>query len=199
MRRPLDAAAPARYILLALLLDGPRHGYALMRDVDPAMPLGKVIHLASSHLYAQLIRLEHDGLVHKKNEDGGPRPARHVFTLTEQGRETVLRWAEETVAKPRDMHIDFPLKLYVSWKLDPAQATALVARQRAVFTTYIERLERSISTASRSSAPSSSTALFSALVDDARLERARAAVLWLDHCRQTLTAAPAAWVEETMS
>lgn len=199
MRRPLDAAAPARYILLGLLLDGPRHGYALMRDVEETMPLGKVIHLASSHLYALLTRLEHDGLVYKKNEDSGSRPARHVFTLTDQGRETVLRWAEEPVAKPRDMHIDFPLKLYVAWKLDPARAVVLVTRQRTVFTAYIERLERSIAATSSSPDSRSSALLFGALVDDARLERARAAVRWLDHCRQTLISSPAAWVEETGS
>jgi len=197
MRRPLDAAAPARYILLGLLLEGPRHGYALMRDVEETAPLGRVIHLTSSNLYAQLIRLEHDGLVHKKNEDYGPRPARHIFTLTEQGRALVLRWAEEPVARPRDMHIDFPLKLYVSWRLDVRRARALVARQRTVFTTYIARLESAATTGTGAFSPSA--VLFDTLVDDARLERARAAVRWLDHCDRTLTSAPDAWVDAATS
>ena len=57
MRRPLDAAEPARHALLGLLLDGPHHGYDLARRFAPGTALGDVLRLSTSHLYALLARL----------------------------------------------------------------------------------------------------------------------------------------------
>src|SRR2546421_6636357 len=122
MRRPLDAAEPARHALLGLLLDGPCHGYVLARRFAPGTALGDVMHLGASHLYALLARLERDGLVAGERQEAGSRPPRRVYHLTEAGREVALRWIDEPVARPRDVLLDFPLKLYLARHLDPSCA-----------------------------------------------------------------------------
>src|SRR5579871_365439 len=111
LRYSLDAAEPARYVLLGLLLDGPRHGYDLARSFAPSTPLGEVVHLGASHLYALLGRLERDGLVAGQRQDDGVHPPRRVYRVTPSGRAAVLGWVDLPVERPRDLLLDFPLKL----------------------------------------------------------------------------------------
>ena len=74
-------ADPSLHILVALS-DGPRHGYAIMSDVEAlsARPLGP------GTLYGALARLERRGLI----EALEPDQRRHPYQLTPAGR-AVLR------------------------------------------------------------------------------------------------------------
>jgi DNA-binding PadR family transcriptional regulator len=184
MRWALDTAEPARHALLALLLDGPRHGYDLARHFAPGTALGDVMHLGASHLYALLGRLERDGLVAGEIQPGGTRPNRRVFHLTEAGRETALRWITEPVARPRDALLDFPLKFYLALHRDPRDAATLLEHQRALFSSYLERLEeeaRQLGTGG--------DAAFIALVRQGRIARTRALLEWLALCEKEVATA----------
>jgi DNA-binding PadR family transcriptional regulator len=191
MRRPLDAADAARYVLLGLLLDGPRHGYDLARAFAPSTALGSIVHLGASHLYALLARLERDGLVHGEvAAQEGARPPRHVYQITEAGREAVLHWVDEPVARPRDVLLDFPLKLYLAQHLDPGRAAALVSRQRAIFADYLVALEREEQgRLDRDMNPQD--AAFIRLLWEGRVARTHATLDWLDRCAEALAQAPA--------
>ncbi len=181
MRRPVDAADPARHVLLGLLLDGPSHGYDLARAFSPGTALGSVVHLGASHLYALLGRLERDGLIEGERLDQGARPPRRIFRITEAGRTEVGRWIDEPVARPRDVLLDFPLKLYLAQRLDPARARALIAHQRALFAAYLADLEvEPLQTGS------DRDETFMALVREGRIERTRSTVEWLDRCARAL-------------
>ena len=151
-RRPVDAADPARHVLLGLLLEGPSHGYDLARAFAPGTTLGGVVHLSPSHLYALLARLERDTLITGEQEAHGARPARRVYTLTSAGRETVQHWMDEPVPRPRDVLLDFPLKLYFASRLDPARAVRLIDSQRALFDTYLQELQ-AVATATTTDIP----------------------------------------------
>jgi DNA-binding PadR family transcriptional regulator len=164
--------------LLGLLLEGPHHGYDLARRFAPGTALGDVLRLSTSHLYALLARLERDGLVAGTTEESGSRPARHVYHLTDAGREVVLRWMDEPVARPRDVLVDFPLKLYLARRLGSARAAALVARQRDIFTAYLQQLEQ----ATASCGGEDEDVAFMALVREGRIARTRAVLDWLDRC-----------------
>jgi len=184
MPRPAGAAEPARFALLGLLLGGPQHGYDLARHFVPGSALGEVVRLSPSHLYAILGRMERDGLIAGERQEVGAHPPRHVYHLTASGREAVLRWIDKPVEHPRDMRIDFPLKLYVARQLGPGNpaerlgvAAALVGRQRALFSAYAARLERQ----APPSGPAEDAA-FIALMRAGRLGRLRAALAWLDGC-----------------
>jgi len=181
-RRPLDAADPARHALLGLLLDGPRHGYDLARAFGPTTPLGAVVFLGSSHLYALLSQLERDDLVKGAREEHGSRPPRRVYNLTESGRATVLHWLAEPVQRPRDVLLDFPLKLYLAQKHDPTHVAELLIRQRAVFADYLTSLLSEKSASRQEPAPLFSDQAFVALLREGRIARTEATLLWLDQC-----------------
>jgi DNA-binding PadR family transcriptional regulator len=183
MRRPVDVANPARYTLLGLLLEGPRHGYDLARAFAPATPLGSAVHLGSSHLYGLLAQLERDGLVVGQREDQGIRPPRRVFQLTDAGRAEVLRWVDEPVARPRDMLLDFPLKLYLAQRLDPVRAAALITHQRALFAAFLAELEGEPAPED----PGVDQA-FMGLLREGRIARTQAMLGWLDRCDAVVTA-----------
>jgi DNA-binding PadR family transcriptional regulator len=183
MRRPIDAARPARYALLGLLLEGPRHGYDLIHSFAQGTPLGTTIHLGTSHLYALLSRLERDGLIAGEQQEQVLSPPRRVFRLTEDGRAAVERWLEEPVPRPRDVLLDFPLKLYLAERRDPTRAALLIARQRALFADYLAELEHA---EEMPAADLDST--FVSLLRDGRMLRTRAALAWLDRCATLLHA-----------
>lgn len=185
MRWTLETAEPARHALLGLLLGGPRHGYDLARYFMPGTALGDVMHLGASHLYNLLARLERDGLVSSQRQETGTRPARRVYQLTEEGRAAALRWIEEPVARPRDALLDFPLKLYLARRLDPARAAALLAHQRALFELHAQRLEEEAAQPLEGA-----DAAFIALVRQGRLARTRAVLDWLALCQADMAVVP---------
>lgn len=185
MRRPIDAAEPVRYVILGLLVDGPSHGYDLTRAFAPGTVVGSVVHLGASHLYALLTRLERDELIAGERQEQGIRPPRRVYHLTEMGRAALWHWLDEPVARPRDVLLDFPLKLYLAHRLDPDQAISLVARQHDLFDAYLGELERE--------PPPDGPALdrtFLCLLREARIERTRSTLAWLDQCAAALAPVP---------
>ncbi|MDB5075654.1 MAG: PadR family transcriptional regulator [Chloroflexi bacterium] len=187
MRRPVDAADPARHVLLGLLLDGPSHGYILARAFAPGTALGSVVYLGASHLYALLIQLERDGFIEGERLEQGARPARRVYRITDAGRAEVLRWIDEPVGRPRDVLIDFPLKLYLAQRLDTSRALNLVMHQRNLFASYLKDLEHEIR-----QTDSAKDQSFLSLVLDGRIERTKSTLAWLEHCASALAVQPTA-------
>lgn len=84
--------------LLLLLKDKPAHGYELMERVGEIFPRASALPDVST-LYRVLARLEADGAVSSRWEDG-EGAGRKVYSLTEQGREVLAAW----VATFRDEH-----------------------------------------------------------------------------------------------
>ena len=181
MRRPLSAAEPARHALLGLLLAGPSYGYELARAFAPGTVLDSIMHLGASHLYALLAHLERDSLVRGHLLDQGARPPRRVFELTEAGRELAQRWIDEPVDRPRDIMLDFPLKLYLAHRENHARSARLIASQSALFRAYLDGLERE-----QPQAADDEDAAFQWLLHDGRIERTRSALAWLDRCAEAL-------------
>ncbi len=90
----------AEMILLALLEDGPRHGYELARLIESGSQSRLQFHLAS--LYPMLYRLEHKKLVAGRwVEKAGERRKRY-YKLTAEGRKELARrrrsWREFVAA-----------------------------------------------------------------------------------------------------
>ena len=74
-------------LLLSQLARCPSHGYELRRRVEAAT--GFVLH--NNSLYPALKRFSDAGAVTRTLEPQEGRPPRHVYALTDVGRE--LRWA----------------------------------------------------------------------------------------------------------
>ena len=87
-------------VLLGLLRQGPRHGYDLTREFLPETVLGDIVRLEPSLLYANLKKLERDGLVRSTVQQQGSRPARRMLELTDLGVETLSALEEGLLAFP---------------------------------------------------------------------------------------------------
>jgi DNA-binding PadR family transcriptional regulator len=78
------------YVLLGLLIAGPRHGYDLKHAHDQRLPQAKP--LAFGQVYATLGRLERDGYIEASGQDRDGGPDRTSYALTESGRRHLDAW-----------------------------------------------------------------------------------------------------------
>src|SRR5579875_1030813 len=71
------------FFILASLADRPRHGYALMQDIQQ-MSSGRVM-LSTGTLYGALRRLLEDGLIDRFKQEDTSRD-KQAYKLTDEGR-----------------------------------------------------------------------------------------------------------------
>ena len=90
---------PASYFVLAALLDGPLHGYAIssraaeLSDGD--------VRLTAGTLYGALERMAGRGLVEVEREETVEGRLRRYYRLTNGGRDAVLEEADRLAAAAR--------------------------------------------------------------------------------------------------
>lgn len=71
-------------LILAVLKQGPLHGYAIARAIEEQS--AGTLHLHEGTLYPVLRQLEKQGVIQSVWEVQEPGPARRVYSLTEPGR-----------------------------------------------------------------------------------------------------------------
>lgn len=84
------------YFVLAALLDGPLHGYAIIKRV--AALSGDAVTLAAGTLYAVLDRLSTAELIEAVEEEVVNGRARRYYALTPRGNEAVRAEADRLAA-----------------------------------------------------------------------------------------------------
>lgn len=126
-----------RKALLGLLSMGPMSGY----DIRALIPesIGHFWSESYGQIYPGLKRLAADGLVEKKTERQKGRPDRHLYSLTEEGREELRQWLRLPVVDevPRN---ELLLKLFFGRQV-PASVSrehvdAELAKHRALLARY---------------------------------------------------------------
>lgn len=164
-------------VLLALLADGPRHGYDLKRGHDTWFDRGKP--LAYGQVYATLARLERDGLVEQAHTEPGAGPERTVYALTEAGRARLDEWVGTPVepAPPGSDELVRKAVAAIRLGLDPA---GFVARQRAAHLRRIRALH-----------DETDTDPVSRLVREHAIAHLDADLRWLEDAAAWLAARPA--------
>jgi DNA-binding PadR family transcriptional regulator len=90
---------PASYFVLASLLDGPLHGYAIATRA--AELSDGHVRLTAGTLYGALDRMEGRGLVEIDSEETVDGRLRRSYRLTTGGREAVEREADRLAAAAR--------------------------------------------------------------------------------------------------
>lgn len=83
-----------KHSLLALLYERPRHGYELKTGFDELVQ--SMWPLNAGQVYTTLDRLERDNLVASPGND---KKDRKLYTITEQGEETLWAWLREPVER----------------------------------------------------------------------------------------------------
>lgn len=119
--------------------DGPVHGYDLQRQLAERA-LGRVIRIEPGMLYHYLKKMARRGLITAEVAAQDGRPARHLHTLTAEGRDALEGWLAEPVSTTREIRLEFLLKLFFA-RQRPGAAPALVRGQLAMIDRHIASLE----------------------------------------------------------
>ncbi|MET7390594.1 PadR family transcriptional regulator [Streptomyces sp. NPDC005529] len=166
-----------RLPLLALLVDGPAHGYELKRHLEQT--LGSAFPQPNiGQIYVTLGRLEKAGLVECEEVEQTSRPNKKVYQLTDAGREALHDWYEETADEPR-VRDEFFMKLALAAVTGFADRIALINKQRRQYLNTMRSLPK------LAAAESPDNRIPHLLIEGAMLHL-QADLDWLERCQEEL-------------
>ncbi len=132
---------PIHHAVLALLADGPSHGYDLKaRFHESVGPQWGDLNIG--HLYQILDRLERDDHVWKRAVTQVDRPDKLVYRITKTGREELERWLEAPFVRQGGYRDDFFLKLFAASLLGRERLGTVVAVQREAYLAELAALAK---------------------------------------------------------
>jgi DNA-binding PadR family transcriptional regulator len=99
----------SKYAILGLLSFGPKSGYDIKKKIEAST--SNFWTESYGQIYPILKRLVTEGLATQSVEEQSGKPDRHVYRLTDQGREELQRWLVEPV-EPQVERIEILLKLF---------------------------------------------------------------------------------------
>jgi DNA-binding PadR family transcriptional regulator len=170
-----------KYAILGALTDGPKHGYAIRRELNEL--LGLFWPINQGQVYATLGRMASRNLVDGSGR-GTSRQARRPFALQSAGSKALVRWlsAPCSVRPPRS---ELLAKLVLHARSgDQAGLRHLLAAQRARCRQAVQSLARR----RRASSPTAATrdVLPLEFIRRAALLHIEAELEWLDFAERTL-------------
>ncbi|MFL6143539.1 MAG: PadR family transcriptional regulator [Labedaea sp.] len=123
-------------VILSHLRIGPVHGYELKRKVSATT----AFILNNNTLYPALRRFEESGAVRKTAVQQEGRPPRHVYELTDDGREQLHDMIAELPAELAGSEEEFLSRLGLFDELDPTERQGILARRDAALSARLEHL-----------------------------------------------------------
>jgi DNA-binding PadR family transcriptional regulator len=144
MPRPREELSAGEWAVLALLSEGPAHGFALARAMAPTGEVGQVWAMRRPLVYRALETLAQRKLIKPAGtvpSQSGPQ--RTILRVTPAGRRAVTAWLGQPVNHVRDARSLLMLKLLflTRHETDP---TELLTAQRAQFSAQAEQLQAAI-------------------------------------------------------
>ncbi|MEV0411436.1 PadR family transcriptional regulator [Streptomyces sp. NPDC050448] len=118
-----------RHAVLAALLDEELSGYQLAKAFD--LGVANFWHALPQQLYAELTRLEKDGLITGREVVQDTRPNKRLFTVTDAGLAELEQFTAST-AKPSSIRDDLVVKVQAADHVDTATLIAQLT-ERAAF------------------------------------------------------------------
>lgn len=163
-----------KHSLLALLAEGPTHGYQLKTAFEQRT--GGAWLLNVGQVYTTLNRLERDGLIEATGAEGD----RTTYRLTPAGAAQVDEWFDSPVVvdgPPRD---ELATKVLIAVAAEHVDVTALLQRQRTAAVTQLQEYTR------QKAHTDPERELPWLLLLDALILRTESEVRWLDLCEARL-------------
>ena len=130
-----------KHAVLTSLLDGDASGYDLAKRMD--ISVARWWHALPTQIYAELRRLEEDGLVEGREVPQERRPTKRVFSISDEGREEVVRFTRAP-ARPTAIKDDLLIKIQSADVGDLEAVAESIDRRRAEAEVRLEELERLI-------------------------------------------------------
>jgi DNA-binding PadR family transcriptional regulator len=130
----------AEYVVLAVIDEHPKHGFAVASLTAADGELGRVWQIPRPVIYRSLARLEAERLVKPGAVESGSGPRRQIFKATPRGHRAVRRWLDAPVEHVRDMrsHLLMKLALFDRRGENPAD---LLRRQRETLVPIVTAFE----------------------------------------------------------
>ena len=112
MRRRPDQLTTGEWAVIGLVAEGPTHGFAVARALEPDGEVGRVWSMRRPLVYRTLDVLEGRELTLTAGTEASTAgPQRTLVDLTEEGRRRVEEWLVEPVEHVRDARSELLLKL----------------------------------------------------------------------------------------
>jgi DNA-binding PadR family transcriptional regulator len=126
-------------ILLAMLLDGPQHGYALKKKVGLVTGQGE---MHNNLVYPLLKRFVAQGWVSWRSAHGQRGRTREMYALTAKGKKELLRRLGDFAEKDAGSPSSFRLRVSLFRLLDPATRQTILLARAAWLTMREQNLAR---------------------------------------------------------
>jgi DNA-binding PadR family transcriptional regulator len=127
-----ERVVPIHHAVLALLADGPRHGYGLKGAFEQAVgPQWGPLNIG--HVYQVLDRLSRDGHVWSTRVAQDARPDRVVYEITDGGRAELSQWMTAPSPRTAGFRDDFFLKVMAAAQTRDADRVSAVLRTQRTF------------------------------------------------------------------
>ena len=102
----------AEWLVLCLVCEQPRHGFAIARLLNSDGSLGQVWRVPKPVVYRALQRLEHLGMVRTAEQQASNQgPVRSLIDTTQAGQEAATAWLTRPVSHTRDVRSELLVKL----------------------------------------------------------------------------------------
>ena len=124
----------ADQVCLALIAEGPVHGWAIVKLMAPDGDVGQIWSLSRPLTYRSIERLTADGMVERH-----PVGRRAELRITGSGLRATRRWRTEPVEHLRDLRTEFLVKLRLDERIG-VPSNGLVQRQLDQLEPLIEAL-----------------------------------------------------------
>lgn len=111
-----------KYALLGFLSYSSLTGYELKQRMDSST--NNFWNANLSQIYTSLKSLEEDGWVKSKIQAQDDKPDKRIYTLTDEGLNSLKAWLEEPITDPEQRKSTFLLKLFFSAKVDKETSLA---------------------------------------------------------------------------
>lgn len=126
-------------MLLALLLEGPQHGYALKKKVGLITGHGE---MHNNLVYPLLKRFVGQGWVRRRSADGERGQTRELYALTPKGKQELVRSLSDFGEKAAASGEAFRFRVSLFPLLDPAIQSTILDRREHWLTKRHENLLR---------------------------------------------------------
>jgi PadR family transcriptional regulator AphA len=167
---------PQEYVILGILMKQERHGYEIHTLLSSG--LGRAWYAGISQVYALLKRLEAAEKVVSAVEQQDNRPAKHVYSITEKGREAFLEWVQTPLERMRDLRLAFLAKLFFIKELNLLGSDELVRKQMDIFQKQLHDIKQQDERFHEG---------FEHLVLHFRIGQIEAVLSWLQDCGRYIT------------
>lgn len=130
----------ARHVVLALIVQQPRHGWALHEVLSPTGEIGQAWTLSKQLVYRAIDSLVDAGLVRRTAPKDGGGGDRVVISPTAAGRRMTQHWLESPVEHLRDVRTELVVKVMLRQEFGLPIAP-FIQKQRRQFEPLIAAIE----------------------------------------------------------